>query len=421
MAGRGTDIVLGGNPEFLARDEVGEEESDAYKSALEKYKVQCLREKEEVIAAGGLFIVGTERHESRRIDNQLRGRSGRQGDPGESRFYLSLEDSLMRIFNGERIQKIMTTLNVPDDEPIQAPMVSRAIEGAQRKVEGHHFDVRKHLLEYDDVMNQQRTVVYGLRRQVLGGDKVSELVLEMLSDVTSHILDLFADARVKKEDWDLDGMNTALSQQFGLHIEFPPRHELSADGVTSAVSQAVKAIYDRQKIQLGAYFDQVQKMVLLQAIDGRWKEHLQRIDRVKEGINLRAYAQKDPLIEYKKEAFNAFSEMNHLIKSEAIEKLVKVQLVPNALTDEGVESVAVDDTHHEEAMQAQAQALEALRPREQSHMTLSGAGEYAGSPVMGGTRPSAPVQREAEKIGRNDPCPCGSGKKYKKCHGAQVN
>ncbi|MCB0384320.1 MAG: preprotein translocase subunit SecA, partial [Bdellovibrionales bacterium] len=327
MAGRGTDIVLGGNAEFMARQISQDEESDQFKEALKKSVELCKSEKEDVLTAGGLYIVGTERHESRRIDNQLRGRSGRQGDPGESRFYLSLEDNLMRIFNGERIQRIMNTLKVPEDEPIVAGMVTRAIEGAQRKVEGHNFDIRKHLLDYDDVMNKQRTAIYSQRRMLLGGEGVERSILDYLGDVTSRILDTFANENVKPKDWDLDGMNTALRQQFGLTIQFPDVAELPGDKLTSMVSAAVKEIYDRQKNSLGQFFEQIAKMILLQTIDHKWKEHLQRIDHLKEGISLRAYAQKDPVIEYKKEAFRAFEEMNQIIQSETIEKLLKVQIV----------------------------------------------------------------------------------------------
>ncbi|MCB0342202.1 MAG: preprotein translocase subunit SecA [Pseudobdellovibrionaceae bacterium] len=329
MAGRGTDIVLGGNPESMARVEVGDdiENQERFEEAVKKYKPQCEGEKVKVLDAGGLYIIGTERHESRRIDNQLRGRSGRQGDPGESRFYLSLEDNLMRIFNGERIQKIMNTLKVPEDEPIMAGMVSRAIEGAQRKVEGHNFDIRKHLLEYDDVMNKQRTVVYGLRRQVLGGEDLERLVLDMLGDLTSHILDTYASEESKPEQWDLQGMNTVLNQQFGVTIEFPQNGSLTSEKLTDAVSGAVKQVFDSQKQHLGEHFDEVVKMVLLQSIDTNWKEHLYQIDQIKEGINLRAYAQKDPLIEYKKEGFRLFESMNHQVQSEAVEKLFKIQLV----------------------------------------------------------------------------------------------
>lgn len=328
MAGRGTDIVLGGNAEAMARAELPADASDEkIQENSKKYQAQCDAEKQEVLAAGGLYIIGTERHESRRIDNQLRGRSGRQGDPGESRFYLSLEDDLMRIFNGERIQKIMNTLKVPEDEPIMAGMVSRAIEGAQRKVEGHQFDIRKHLLEYDDVMNQQRTAIYGWRRQVLSGENLERMILDNLGEVTSHLLDTFANENEKVQNWDLDAMNTALTQQFGLQINFGDVGELNAEKVTNSVSEAVKEIYDRQKTHLGEFYDQVANMVQLQTIDSKWKEHLEYIDKLKEGINLRAYAQKDPLIEYKKEAFAAFQTVSLAIKVEIVEKFLKIQIL----------------------------------------------------------------------------------------------
>ncbi|PWU17112.1 MAG: preprotein translocase subunit SecA [Bdellovibrio sp.] len=328
MAGRGTDIVLGGNPEMLARKEAaGNEEGAEYEAALQKFKKISESEKKDVIDAGGLYIVGTERHESRRIDNQLRGRSGRQGDPGESRFYLSLEDNLMRIFNGEMIQRIMDRLKVPDDEPIEARMVTRSIEGAQRKVEGHHFDIRKHLLDYDDVMNQQRHIIYGMRRKVLENQDVERSYLDMLGDLVSATLDSHVPSNVKKEEWKLDGLNVALQHQFGLNIDFQSLPHIDEQIITQVVSKAVKDTFDRQKQNLGEYFPQIQKMVLLQAIDQRWKEHLLRIDRLKEGINLRGYAQRDPVIEYKKEAFAAFEALNGAIKSECIEKLLKVQIV----------------------------------------------------------------------------------------------
>ena len=325
MAGRGTDILLGGNAEVMARRETSAEEGPEFDAALVKFKAQCEAEKKHVLENGGLYIVGTERHESRRIDNQLRGRSGRQGDPGESRFYLSLEDNLMRIFNGEMIQRIMDRLNVPDDEPIMAKMVTRSIEGAQRKVEGHNFDIRKHLLDYDNVMNQQRNIIYGMRRQILDGQGVDRLVLDMLGDLTSAILDTYLPQGVKKEDWNLEGLNNSLAQQFGLRLDFGQLTD--EEKITQAVSQSVKEAFDRQKKSLGQFFEQIQKMVLLQSIDQRWKEHLSMIDRLKEGINLRGYAQKDPVIEYKKEAFLAFENLNAAIKAETLEKLMKVQLV----------------------------------------------------------------------------------------------
>jgi len=327
MAGRGTDIVLGGNAEIMAKKIAGDEASPEYAQALAQYKDQFDREKQEVIAAGGLLIVGTERHESRRIDNQLRGRSGRQGDPGASKFYLSLEDSLMRIFNGEMIQKIMDRLNVPEDEPIMARMVTKSIEGAQRKVEGHNFDIRKHLLDYDDVMNQQRTIIYDMRKKIMAGEEIDRTILDFLGDATSNILDTHVADETKRDQWNLDGLNTALGQQFGIKIDFKSFPHLDFEIITNVVSKAVKEHFDRQKANLTQFWPQIQKMVLLQSIDQRWKEHLQLIDRLKEGINLRGYAQLDPVVEYKKEAFIAFGTLNNAIKMDAIEKLLKVQIV----------------------------------------------------------------------------------------------
>ena len=329
MAGRGTDIVLGGNAEVLAKKTVPSEEGAEYTEAVARFKQICEKEKSEVLRAGGLYIIGTERHESRRIDNQLRGRSGRQGDPGESRFYLSLEDNLMRIFNGERIQKIMTMLNIPEDEPITHKMVTNAIEGAQRKVEGHHFDVRKSLLDFDNVMNMQRNAIYKMRRQILEGQQIERSLLDMLGDVVSVILDTHVPQDAKSQDWNLEGLNTALMAQFGFKIDVNP--SMSIDQIQNEIASRVKKIFEHQKQSMGPFFEQISKMIMLNAIDQRWKEHLYTIDKVKEGINLRAYAQKDPLIEYKKEAFKAFEYLSNIIKTETIEKMMRVQLVPEAM------------------------------------------------------------------------------------------
>lgn len=389
MAGRGTDIILGGNPEFLAKAEAGQTEGEAYEKALAEFKKQCELEKEEVLNAGGLYIVGTERHESRRIDNQLRGRSGRQGDPGASRFYLSLQDNLLRIFNGERIEKIMGMLNIPEDEAIVSGMVSKAVEGAQRKVEGHNFDIRKHLLEYDDVMNIQREAIYGLRRTVLEGDKISEVVQEMMQETADEGLATFAGKAIKREEWDLEGLNEFLFQRMDFELNFDnglDPSKLTAEKLENALREKTAAKYKARKEELGEIFDEVQKMFLLQSIDVRWKEHLLNMDHMKEGINLRAYGQKDPLIEYKKEAFNLFQEMDYLVKTESVEKMMKVQIAK------------------EEAPPEFSQP--ATPP---SNMVMS-RGEEPGS--------QDPVQRATPKVGRNDPCPCGSGKKYKKCHGS---
>ncbi len=376
MAGRGTDIVLGGNAEALALKELGEMDHPDFQKTVEKYQTQCEAEKSEVLAAGGLYIIGTERHESRRIDNQLRGRSGRQGDPGESRFFLSLEDDLMRKFNGERIQKIMTTLNVPEDEPITARMVTRSIEGAQRKVEGHNFEIRKHLLEYDDVMNQQRKTVYSQRRALLeeddeGDNKISATVIDMLSEVTSIILDDYANENVKREKWNLKGLRVALENQFGIEIEIP--ESITGDRLNELVVEKVKERFEAQKKMMDPIFEDVQKSILLSAIDHYWKEHLQRVDRIREWVNLKAYAQKDPLTEYKKETFEAFEEMNELIHRDTIEKLMKVQV-----RKEGKSSSNIAEEKED--------VLEALRPQEPQQELQEGRGAMMS---MGGPEPES--------------------------------
>lgn len=414
MAGRGTDIVLGGNADFMAKQINPDIESDEYKAAAARFKEQIEREKAEVVAAGGLYIIGTERHESRRIDNQLRGRSGRQGDPGESRFYLSLDDDLMRKFNGERIQKIMNTLNVPEDEPIMAGMVTRSIESAQRRVEGHNFDIRKHLLEYDDVMNKQRQVIYGLRREVLLGQGVDDIIREMLGDVTSQILETYAAQEAKREDWNLEGLGVALNQQFAvtLDISEADAKPLTPERLVDIARGTISRVLENQKVHLGTYMPQVQKMLLLQSIDLRWKEHLQRVDQLREWINLRAYAQKDPLIEYKQEAFKMFQEMDHFVKTDTLEKLFRIQLVqppqPEGLdaggnADPGAsggvpvagsrvpqgrapQDEDVDDEDEDDEVDETAAQLEALKPKRQ-RMVFSGGGDDTDpDPRGGGTR-----------------------------------
>lgn len=378
MAGRGTDIVLGGNAEIMAKKSTGQEEGPEFLEAHEKFKKIFDTERPQVVEAGGLYIIGTERHESRRIDNQLRGRSGRQGDPGESKFYLALDDDLMRIFNGERIQKIMGMLNIPDDEPITAKMVTRSIEGAQRKVEGHHFEVRKNLLDYDNVMNMQRQAIYKMRRNILEGKDIERTVLDMLGDVTSVTLDNHIPETGKKDQWSIEGLNNTLQQQFGLRIDLS--NEMSQETITKAVSQAVKSIYDHQKSTMGTFFEQILKMILLQAIDQRWKEHLLIIDKLKEGINLRGYAQKDPIIEYKKEAFNAFVKLNDVIKSDVIEKMMKVQIVAQQ-AEQALQSFQPDepdltslDYQHPAAQTSQAPSPSSQQGQQGQDMSSNGSG-----------------------------------------------
>lgn len=409
MAGRGTDIVLGGNAEMLAKGELGVEEGPDFEVATKKYKVVTDKEKRDVLEAGGLYIIGTERHESRRIDNQLRGRSGRQGDPGESKFYLSLEDNLMRIFNGEMIQNIMNKLNVPDDEPIVARMVTRSIEGAQRKVEGHHFDIRKHLLDYDNVMNQQRHIIYGMRRKVFEGEDVERLYLDSLGDVVSAVLDTHVPADAKKEAWNVEGLNTAMAQQFGVRIDFASFPRLDEVIINDAVSKVVKESFDRQKKGLGEYYPQVQKMILLQAIDQRWKEHLLGIDRLKEGISLRGYAQKDPVIEYKKEAYTAFETLNYAIKADSIEKFLKVQIVSQ---DQAQQMDAMLEQPDFEAMNFQGGDADASagvsRAEAGAVRAESRGGTSGGEQPTGSTRQKirmtagpGPGQEDGQKLNRN--------------------
>ena len=329
MAGRGTDIVLGGNPEFMAKMKVPNTQHEEYKKVFTEYEKQCLTDREKVVQAGGLYIIGTERHESRRIDNQLRGRSGRQGDPGASRFYLSLEDNLMRIFNGERLQRIMNTLNLPEDEPITARMVSRAIEGAQKKVEGYNFDIRKNLLDYDDVMNQQRTAIYKMRKRVLQGKDLETLLLNMLADVISMFLDQFVPEKATPQNWKLAELSQSMYQYFGIQTgNLSSMNFQRAKDITEHIKQKAKEAFDEQKVNLKESLEELQRILLLQTIDEKWKDYLQFIDHLKEGINLRGYAQKDPLIEYKKEAFTAFENLNTNIALEALNKYMRIQLVP---------------------------------------------------------------------------------------------
>ena len=312
MAGRGTDILLGGNSRFLAKtlvkDEVTEE---TMKKASEKASATVKQEKEKVIQVGGLHVLGTERHESRRIDNQLRGRSGRQGDPGSSRFYLSLEDDLLRIFGSERISKIMDRLGIEEDQPIEHRLVSRAIESAQRKVEAHNFEIRKHLLEYDDVMNKQREVIYSQRREVLGSEDLKETVMEMIEEEGENLLDFYTDEKQYSEEWDLKGLQDAFFQQFSSKWSPPSMEEngIRRDQLKETIIEKAKEVYRKKEEEFGApTLRYLERVIMLQSIDFHWKDHLLGVDQLKEGIGLRGYGQRDPLIEYQKEAYQMFLE-----------------------------------------------------------------------------------------------------------------
>ena len=397
MAGRGTDIVLGGSPEALARAEHDPaEEPLEFKAAVERYGPLCETEREEVKEAGGLHILGTERHESRRIDNQLRGRSGRQGDPGSSRFFISLDDDLMRIFGGgtERVQNLMGRLGMEDGEAIEHKMVTKAIERAQTQVEGRNFDVRKHLLKYDDVMNKQREAVYQLRTEVLGGDS-KEFVYRVVGEILDDSIENHCAEDLDPRDWDLEGLATDMLASFNIDVHKLgiDLTELGVEELRETLGEHVTAKYDEKEEKHGSEMLRgLERSVMLQVLDNSWKDHLLALDHLKEGINLRGYGQKDPLNEYKRESFELFQEMKTRIEDTSIRNLFRVEPISP-----------------EEMAERKRRYVEEMKRR----MQLS-------APAKSAARKPAPVQRQGPKLGRNDPCYCGSGKKYKKCHGART-
>ena len=394
MAGRGTDILLGGNPEFLARQACKLEINDPeYPAQLAKMRSQCATEHKEVVACGGLHILGTERHEARRIDNQLRGRSGRQGDPGSSRFYLSLEDDLLRIFGSERISGVMAKLGMEAGEPIEHRMITRAIENAQRKVEAHNFDIRKHLLEYDDVMTKQREVIYNQRREVLETDDIHALVVEMSGEVLQDIFDIHIDPEAYADDWDIPGLVDAVRQRYGVQMPLTPASlaDFGRLELLEHLREHLDASYEAKLTEASTEpFRALERFIVLQVIDKHWKDHLLAMDHLKEGIGLRGYAQKNPLNEYKREAFEMFVDMTDRIKNDVVEYLFKVELA-------SAESVPVAHQRPHS-------------PRNVEHRGALGDG--------GETAVAKTVRRQGEKVGRNSACPCGSGKKYKRCCGS---
>jgi preprotein translocase subunit SecA len=386
MAGRGTDIKLGGNPEYLTRQRVSPED-ETYKDIFNKFNVQCEKEHKEVVDAGGLFILGTERHESRRIDNQLRGRSGRQGDPGESRFYLSLEDNLMRIFGSERIGTIMDKLGVKDDEPIEHNLISKSIEGAQKKVEGRNFEIRKHLLEYDDVMNKQREVIYSTRRRILSEENLKGLVEEMIDEVLEESFDIYIPKKGSVNDWDIDGFTNWEKNTFDITIDLTVDKGTNRDQLYEKISSAIMDYYNlREKEFTPEVMRMVERHFLLLTLDTLWKDHLLSMDHLKEGIGLRGYGQKNPLREYQKEGFDMFVSTLSRVRELSLERVFKVQIQ----RQEDVEKVS-------------------QKERRQRIQLGRGPGE----------KPPT-VKRVSKKVGRNDPCPCGSGKKYKQCCGIEA-
>jgi preprotein translocase subunit SecA len=400
MAGRGTDIVLGGNPEYMAKtdmkkqgysDEIiafvdsfqetkdGEllDAREEYRKLYEKHKAETDKDAKEVIQAGGLHIIGTERHESRRIDNQLRGRSGRQGDPGSSRFYVSLEDDLMRLFGGERLRDMMENINMPDDEPLEHKMLTKSIESAQRKVEGNNFAIRKHVLQYDDVMNKQREVIYGERKKVLEGEDLKDHILSMVKDIIENAVETYTMQSKYPEEWDISGLEN--------HLEniFLPKGALVIEDIDSldkeTLADKLYAIaverYESKEKEIGEeMFREVERVILLQVVDSKWMDHIDAMDQLRQGIGLRAYGQEDPVRAYQIEGFDMFEEMNHSIQIDTVKYLYHVE-APEKVKRRRV-----------------ANPMDNIREPQQTVV-------------------------KGKKIGRNDPCPCGSGKKYKKCCG----
>jgi preprotein translocase subunit SecA len=425
MAGRGTDILLGGNPDALAEDtlrlerekreaDVPPEEAQA---VLERFKQVCAQEHEAVVTAGGLHVLGTERHEARRIDNQLRGRSGRQGDPGSSRFYLSLQDDLMRIFGSDRIAKMMELPWFQWEEglPIEHGMVTKAIETAQKRVEGHNFDIRKQLLEYDNTMNRQREVIYEQRRRILEGVDLAGLVQTTIADVVDGLIGVFAAKEAHADAWDLAGLRETVQRQFGVALS---EEDLKGDREALA-EQWIKAFdqaYVAKRAAIGPpLMAQLERTVLLSIMDAKWKDHLYMMDALREGIHLRAYGQRDPLVEYQREGYRMFQDMTETIKGDSLAMLLRVQPVAEARPVSVFARTPMQESHPE------APAATATMPPEAAAGPLPDFG-VGPTPPIPGRRPLTaaavtPIQHEGPKVGRNDPCPCGSNVKFKKCHG----
>ena len=476
MAGRGTDILLGGNPEFMAKQEcvkkgiaqpiraaqgkieaevddpnrtvwyyAGNEfavPTDQWNETFTRYKADTDQEHKDVIAAGGLHIFGTERHEARRIDNQLRGRAGRQGDPGSSRFYLSLEDDLMRIFAKEWVSNLLQRLGMEEGVPIESRMITRRIEAAQKAVEGQNFESRKHLLEYDDVMNKQRTAVYGLRRRLLEGLDQKDLIIEdYVSGILGDIVERHCPPKEHVDDWDLKALKDAIFTRFGVDIyaEGIKPEQMNRQELGDAIFDKLKGHYDAKEALIGAEAMRYhERMIMLSVIDGQWKDHLLSMDHLKEGINLRGYGQHDPLVEYKRESFDMFEEMMQRFQEETVRYLYLMQIMerppdsgarldgggdsPNDLSgqgpDAGVPSIITGGRGGNGRRPRQVatsvdeieEAFQRKKKKELEQARMAGAGDMQVQQVV----------RSGDKVGRNDPCPCGSGKKYKKCCGASA-
>ena len=440
MAGRGTDILLGGNAEFMAKEALRKQNKDPdqiskaeWEEALAKYKRQTDAEHEEVLGVGGLHILGTERHESRRIDNQLRGRAGRQGDPGSSRFYLSLQDDLMRIFGGERMQNLMLKLGMEEDVPIESKLITKRIAAAQKAVEAQNFAARKHLLEYDDVMNKQRKAIYSLRRSLLEGGDQRESILGYVKGILGTYLADRVPENARPDEWDFTGLQSDILTQFGVKIHIESLTGMGRDEIEERIYEQLERRYAEKEALVGPeIMRETERIVMLNVIDAQWKDHLLSMDHLKEGIGLRGYGQKDPLVEYKKESFLLFEAMRDRIEDETVRWLFFLQAaegLPFDPEEEGPEEdgggspVAVGGPGNGAAgiavtpeQQRSAQStfqdftrnIERKKDKELAQISMAGAGTTDGNqPLLKG-----------KQVGRNDPCPCGSGKKYKKCCGA---
>ncbi|SCG49697.1 protein translocase subunit secA [Micromonospora humi] len=472
MAGRGTDILLGGNPEFLAANELRQrgldpvEQPEEYAKALEEilptWKQACDAEAEEVAAVGGLYVLGTERHESRRIDNQLRGRAGRQGDPGESRFYLSLQDELMKRFRAGAVEAVMDRFNIPEDVPIESKMVTRQIKSAQAQIEGQNAEIRKNVLKYDEVLNKQRQVVYAERLRVLNGEDLSDQVRNMIDDVVgAYVVGATSDGYA--EDWDLDQLWSSLKQLYPVGItveeleeEVGSRAGLDQDFLLARLKEDANAAYDRREEQLGEEaVRQLERMVLLQVIDRKWREHLYEMDYLQEGISLRAYAQRDPVIEYQREGFDMFATMMDGIKEETVGFLYNLDVQVEEAEPEAEEEVqllekpveirakGLNRTPQQQGLQYSAPAVDGeagrgapVIERVEQQAPALGIGQPSERPAASGPRrapagasgqavaassarrAASPQVDGGEGPSRNAPCPCGSGRKYKRCHGS---
>ena len=447
MAGRGTDIVLGGNAENMAvaalrkagfdeaviteatgyaetEDEEILRAREEYQRHLAEFKKQTDEEGERVRAAGGLYILGTERHESRRIDNQLRGRAGRQGDPGASRFYLSLEDDLLRLFASDRISGIMDKLGMDEDEPIEHKLITNSIEHAQKKVEARNFDIRKHVLEYDDVMNQQREVMYGERRKILFGENLRENIMGMVKHIIRAEMDQYANAQLYPEEWQLDGLIEDAEKIYAPQGRLK-KEELAAmsrDELQECLEKLAEEGYHNRELLFGEdNMRELEKVVMLRVVDKKWMEHLDHMDMLRDGINLRAYGQRNPLVEYKIEALDMFEEMEADIQDQIASLMYHVSIItPEQQQEAAAKQAAAQQSAAPEAVSEQDKAkMEEIIKKQKSQLQdhLQNAQASHGDEVSAAEVKKKPVTKDGKKVGRNDPCPCGSGKKYKNCCG----